>query len=134
MKNLLFISLLLLIISCSKDDSKNTVNVQDFVGTWICTRSQSSFQIKIGPGPTATSFSEIPAPGYTTSNKYYVTSSSLNGNKLFFIAHLENPFGTDAITEITCTLVDKNTITALQVIKHDNVIKGSAELIYTRKT
>ena len=135
MKNILFISLLLLLMSCSKDGSENqAVNSQNFVGTWICARTTFSFEIKVGPGPTVTSFTEIPDPGYTTGNKFSVTSSSLAGDRLLFLARLENPFGIEDITEFTCTLVDKNTLKAIQVIRQDNVIIGSAELIYKRKT
>lgn len=134
MRNIFVISLLLLLISCSKDDTEDrSVNTLDFIGTWICPRENSSYQIKVGPGPTVTSFAVVPAPGYTTDAKYSITSSTLEGDKLIFIALDKTQVG-DIIRECTCSLENKNTLKVLQVLKVNNVIKGSAELIYKRKT
>lgn len=134
MKNILFISILLFLISCSKDLIEDqSVNTQDFIGTWIYTEATASFEIKIGAGPTVTSYAMIPAPGYTSDAKYSITSSILTGDKLFFVAVRETQFG-DVVRECTCTLEDEHTLKVIQVLKINNVIKGSTELIYVRKT
>jgi hypothetical protein len=135
MKQLLFVSLLLLLVNCSKNDNETEpeIDTQNFVGTWIYEQTTSSYQIVVGAGPTVTSFAEIPAPGYHTDAKYSVTSSALVESKLIFTATYTTQFG-DVVRECTCTLVDKNTLSVIHILRINGTIKGSAELVFTRKS
>jgi hypothetical protein len=133
MKQILFLSLLLLLISCSKEDTETpVVNAQDYVGTWEYKQTTSSFEIRISSGPTAVSFNDIPAPGYTGYVKYSITSSLFTDNNLVFVALHETSAG-KVVRECTCYLENKNTLKVLHVLKIDNTIRGSAELTFLRK-